>query len=150
MVGMDLSQLQEFGLQVFIFMIIEHREHTIKTWVMSGLRICEHLINGSPVSCEGQLQIGLWFITWHLAPIPQVPGQGSLHFWFMHASAWAQSVLTTHSGLHVGGLPMYPVTHVQTAKPLISLHWLFGPHGDGLQGCVVTGSIQVLNIRNQI
>lgn len=52
----------------------------------------------------------------------------------MQASFGAHSELTMHSGLHVGGLPIKPGTQEQTAWLLISLHWLFGPQGDGLQG----------------
>lgn len=104
------------------------------------LRIDEHLVNGSPVKPGGQLQIGLWFITVQRAWSPHVPGQGSVHFWLLHAWFWRHSELTTHSGLHVGGLPMYPVRHEQTAWPLISRHWLFGPQGDGLHGCVTAGT----------
>lgn len=65
-----------------------------------------HLINGSPVYLGLQLQIGLWFITLHSAAIPQVPGHGSIHFWFTQALFKAHSELVTHSGLHVGGLPI--------------------------------------------
>lgn len=70
------------------------------------LLIIVHLVKGSPVYLGGQLQIGLWFTTWHLALIPQVPGQGSMHFWLEHAWCNGQSELTIHSGLHVGGVPM--------------------------------------------
>lgn len=63
-------------------------------------------VNGSPVNWFGQLQIGLWLITLHLALIPQVPGQGSMHFWFIHAFVSTHSELTTHSGRHLGGLPL--------------------------------------------
>ena len=101
----------------------------------------EQRINGSPVRRFGQLQIGLWLMTSHFAPIPHVPGQGFLHFWLLHASFWAHSELTTHSGLHVGGLPIYPGTQEHTAWPLISRHWLLGPHGDGWHGCVTIGSV---------
>lgn len=37
-------------------------------------------MNGSPVNLLGQLHIGLCDTTSHLAPTPQVPGHGSLHF----------------------------------------------------------------------
>lgn len=63
-----------------------------------------------------------------------------MHFWFAQAWFKGHSELVIHSGLHVGGLPMKPGTQEQTAWLLISLHWLFGPHGDGLQGCVTIGS----------
>lgn len=82
----------------------------------------------------GQVQIGLCFTTLHFAFTPHDPTQGSIHFWLLQALLGGQSELTTHSGLQVGGLPLYPGTHVQTACPFISLHWLFGPQGDGRQG----------------
>jgi hypothetical protein len=50
------------------------------------LRMGWHLTNGSPVKRGGQLHIGLWFTTSQRAPTPQVPGQGFLHFWLLHAS----------------------------------------------------------------
>ena len=81
-----------------------------------------HLTNGSPVKRAGQLQIGLWFTTSQRAPTPHVPGQGFLHLWLLHASFCPHSELTTHSGLHAGGLPMKPGTHEHTACPFISRH----------------------------
>lgn len=36
-----------------------------------------------------------------------------------------------HSGLHVGGVPIYPASQVQTLCPFTDRHKLFGPHGDG-------------------
>lgn len=65
-----------------------------------------HLTNGSPVWGVWQLQIGLWFTTWHFAPMPQVPGQGSIHFWLTHALSKLHSELVIHSGLQVGGEPI--------------------------------------------
>ena len=65
--------------------------------------------------------MGLWLVTWHLALLPQVPGQGSTHFWLMQAVSWLQSELTTHSGRQLGGLPWYPGIHAQTHTPLTSL-----------------------------
>lgn len=46
----------------------------------------------------------------------------------------------THSALQVGGLPMKPCTQEQTACPLIFIHLLLGPQGDGTQGLVVIGA----------
>lgn len=66
----------------------------------------KHLTKGSPTNCGGQLHIGLWLITWHFALIPHVPGQGSIHFWLLHALSCVQSELITHSGRHAGGLPI--------------------------------------------
>lgn len=81
-----------------------------------------------------QLQIGLWLTTWHLAFNPQVPGQGSMHLLFKHACCKGHSALTIHSGLHDGGLPLKPGWQEQTGIPLLILHILFGPQGDGWQG----------------
>lgn len=103
-------------------------------------RFSIHLTNGSPVIVTGQLQIGLWLTTWQIALIPHDPIHGLLHFWFMQASVGPQSVLTTHSGLQVGGIPTKPKIQVHTACSFTSLHWLFGPQGDGLHGLVTRGS----------
>lgn len=73
-------------------------------------------------------------MTEHTALMPQVPGHGSAHFWLMQAKFWGHSELTTHSGLHPGGLPTKLGRHVHTGWLLTSLHWLFGPQGDGWQG----------------
>lgn len=72
-------------------------------------------MKGSPVKPGAQLHIGLWLTTWHLAFSPQVPGQGSIHFCFIHARSCTQSELTIHSGLQDGGLPINPVKHEHTA-----------------------------------
>lgn len=79
------------------------------------LRISKHLVKGSPVKPGRQLQIGLWFTTWHTVATPQVPGHGSMHFWLTQALFKEHSELVTHSGLQVGGLPIKPGTHEQTA-----------------------------------
>lgn len=72
-------------------------------------------MKGSPVYLAKQLQIGLWLTTWQVAPIPQVPGQGSIHFWLRQARFKGHSELWTHSGLQVGGLPMKPGMQEHTA-----------------------------------
>lgn len=64
------------------------------------------LVKGSPVYPSGHVQIGVWFITLHKAPVPQEPGQGSLHFSLIHARLLVHSELSTHSGLQFGGFPM--------------------------------------------
>lgn len=99
-----------------------------------------HLVKGSPVYLGGQLHMGLWLTTWHLAFSPQVPGHGSMHFWLIQALSKWHSALFTHSGLHVGGLPIKPSTQEHTPWPFISLHLLLGPHGDGTHGLVSTGA----------
>lgn len=52
----------------------------------------------------------------------------------MQAFVKVHSELTVHSGLQPGGLPIYSGRQEQTACPFTCLHWLFGPHGEGLQG----------------
>lgn len=92
------------------------------------------------------MHIGLCFTTTHFAFTPHDPLHGSMHFWLLHALFCRQSELTTHSGRHVGGLPIYPGVHVHTACPLISRHWLFGPQGDGTQGLLIIGTEITLNL----
>lgn len=91
----------------------------------------------------GQLQIGLWLITWHFAPIPQILGHGFRHFWLEQASLRLQSELIVHSGLHNGGEPMNPEMHEHAATPLTCLHWLFGPQGDGTHGLVTSTDAEI-------
>ena len=106
----------------------------------------EHLEDGSPVKPCLQLHIGLWFITSQRVFIPQVPGQGSEHFWFIQALLGEHSALTKHSGRQAGGIPIYDVKQEQTAWSLTTLHWLFGPQGDGLQGSAGEGTGMSENI----
>lgn len=94
----------------------------------------KHLMKGSPVYPLTQLHIGLWFTTWQCALIPHIPGQGSWHFWLIHALSERQSELTIHSGRQFGGDPTQISRHVQTACPLNIRHVLYGPQGEGLQG----------------
>lgn len=54
----------------------------------------------------------------------------------MQALSNEHSELTTHSGRQAGAFPAKPGKHEQTATPLFSRHWLFGPHGDGLHGFI--------------
>jgi len=58
------------------------------------------------VKPDGQLQIGLWFTTWQRAPVPHVPGQGSVHLNRWQALFCGHSAFTTHSGRQFGGDPM--------------------------------------------
>lgn len=73
----------------------------------------------------------------HLVFEPHDPGQGSPHFLLIQAKFGAHSVLIVHSGLQDGGLPMKSGKHEHTDCPLIDLHWLLGPQGDGLQGRLI-------------
>ena len=59
-----------------------------------------HWVKGSPLNPELQVQVAIWFTTWHRAFMPQVPGQGSMHFRLEHALLAGQSELDTHSGRH--------------------------------------------------
>lgn len=95
---------------------------------------------------EVHVQIGLWLIVWQLALWPHIPGHGSLHFCPIHALSRLHSVLITHSGRQLGGLPINSGRHEHIAWPLSSLHWLLGPQGDGLHGLV--GSTGVSKIKN--
>lgn len=52
-----------------------------------------------------------------------------------------------HSGLQVGGLPIYPIMQEQTACPFISLHSEFGPHGEGWQGFLIGITKKIKNLR---
>ena len=72
-------------------------------WYSPGLLLQAE--NGSPIYPVGQLQIGLWFTTSHLALIPHTPTQGLTHRWFIHARDCWQSELLTHSGRQLGGAP---------------------------------------------
>lgn len=49
---------------------------------------------------SGQMHMGIWFTTLHIAVTEQVPGQGSLHLFLIQAKLRSQSELRTHSGLH--------------------------------------------------
>ena len=72
---------------------------------------------GSPMVPGGQLQIGLWFWTSQTAKTPQVPGQGSIHFWAMQARRAEQSGFWRHSAWHPAaemGSPWKPLLQLQT------------------------------------
>lgn len=81
-------------------------------------------------------------MTTHLAWMPHVPGQGSLHFWLIQASFGRQSELRVHSGRHRGGDPRNSGAHVHTACSFNSRHMLFGPQGFGLHGLVTGETIR--------
>lgn len=92
-------------------------------------------MNGSPVYPSLQVQIGECAITWHRAPRPQAPSQGSRHLRSIQASCSLHSELTRHSGRHDGGEPTWPDRHEQAAALLeLTVHSLYGPQGDGEHG----------------
>lgn len=109
-------------------------------------------LKGSPVKPGKQVQEGAWLITRHVAPCPQVPGQGFTHLLFKQALLRSQSVFVTHSGLHpMYGSPMYSGRQVQDPTPFLSLQIAFAPHGDGLhgvRGCSVVVGSENLKIEN--
>lgn len=109
-------------------------------WTFNILRFWVHLMNGFPVKPWGQLQIGLWLLHWQIAAIPQAPMQGFIHFWLEQIWLVLQSELLVHSGLHVGGFPMYPGMQEQLAWSFIDRQRLLGPHKDGLHGSGSIGS----------
>lgn len=61
-------------------------------------------MKGSPVKPFLQLHMGLWLIVAQFVFVPQLPGQGSTHFWLMQAFSGLHSELIVHSGLQLGGL----------------------------------------------
>lgn len=87
------------------------------------------------------MQVGIWFITVHLAWIPQEPMHGSLHFSPMHAKLLGHSLWFTHSGLQFGGVPWYPLRQEQDGTSPISRHTAFGPQGDGTQAGLFSGIV---------
>lgn len=62
------------------------------------------------------------------------PGQGSLHFMFIHALLYEHSLLVIHSGLQLGGEPINSGKHEQEGVSPFVWHWELGPHGDGTHG----------------
>ena len=66
--------------------------------------------------------------------IPQAPTHGSPHFCWIQALFGGHSELMTHSGLQLGGGPIYPGTQEQASWPFKTWHTAFAPHGDGWHG----------------
>lgn len=90
-------------------------------------------MNGSPVWLSKHVQTGVWLMTWQLALEPHEPGQGSRQRWRTQACWLGQSALSTHSGLQLGGAPMWSGRQEQAGTPPTSWHSELGPHGDGTQ-----------------
>lgn len=95
-----------------------------------------HCTNGLPVYPLIQTHIGVWLIVRHSVFTAHEPGQGSLHFWLIHARWLEQSLLLLHSGLQFGGIPMNSLRQEQEGLLFSTRHWAFGPQGDGWQGSV--------------
>lgn len=130
--GHGVYQLFPFHVELVGSFGTDHLFNTNVWWVVVYIFRMSRVL---PVWSGPQLQIGLWLKTSHLAFNPHVPWQGSIHFWFTQACVIAHSLLVVHSGRHCGGVPIKPCKHEQTEWPLISLHWLLGPQGEGLHGC---------------
>lgn len=69
-----------------------------------------------------QTQLGIWLTTRHSAFNPQVPGHGSLHFFFIQAKLKEHSLLATHSGRQFGGEPVNSGKQEQDGESPIGLH----------------------------
>lgn len=95
------------------------------------------------MSGGGQLQIGLWLTTRHLALNPHTPTHGSIHFRFTQALSLGQSALMVHSGLQspLVVLPKNPGKHSQIN--FVGLQMEFNPHGDGLQKSRGGGTVKL-------
>lgn len=50
-------------------------------------------------------------------------------------------MLLAHSGLQLGGEPIYPEMHAQEGESLTTLHSEFGPQGEGWHGFNFGGGI---------
>lgn len=124
----------------------ERQKATLQSWLTVNNSVPiwgEHCVNGSPTNPGKQTQLGVWLTTLHSALTPQTPGQGSVHFKFMHAKWLLHSLLLTHSGLQFGGAPKKSGKQEHDGDSPTTLHCAFGPHGEGWQGfvgMVTTGS----------
>lgn len=87
-----------------------------------------------PVKPDEHEQLTALLITRHSAFSPQDPGQGSRHLELIQDLVDGQSGFMTHSGLQLGGVPMYDGRQAHSGLLLTLRHWEFGPHGDGTQG----------------
>lgn len=66
--------------------------------------------------------------------MPQDPIQGSLHLRPIHAKLLRHSLLLIHSGLQLGGEPIYSGRHAQEGASFITWHTALAPQGDGWHG----------------
>ena len=104
----------------------------------------------SPVYPGLQVQMGLWFLTEHWAFLPQVPGQGSRHFFWTQAKWLGHSVLIRHSGLQpTYGSPMWSLIHLQAPALSLAEHSALAPQGEGLQGSTGSGLVMTSGRREQ-
>lgn len=106
-----------------------------------GTSMTLHAIKASPVNPLGHKHWGAWLTTRHSAPDPHDPGQGSLHFWLMHAISFGHSVFAIHSGRQFGGLPRKFSRQAHDGEFPISLQIELAPQGEGWQGLTYGGGI---------
>lgn len=119
--------------------IILNRNNPLRSWG-------EHLTKGSPWYPFLQEHIGACEITRQLALMPQTfdSEQGSTQRLFWHALDRSHSELLTHSGRQEGGEPIIDGRQEQIGWLLgPSLHWEFGPHGDGWHGFLLNDVVAV-------
>jgi len=69
--------------------------------------------------------------------MPHKPGQGFLHLCCMQTILAGHSALIVHSGLQLGGLPLYVGKQEQDGIPPVSRHSENMPQGDGTHRSVV-------------
>jgi len=96
--------------------------------------IMVHSVYGFPICPTGHVHLGVWLITLHSALGAHAPMQGFLHFMFMQDKWIGHSLLLTHSGLQFGGEPINSGKQEHDGDSPCTLHWEFGPQGDGIQG----------------
>lgn len=81
---------------------------------------------------------------------PHEPAQGSRHLRFIHALSLEQSGWIVHSGLQLGGLPIYSLRQEQADVPPMFRHSECGPQGDGKHGSLGTSTTGSLMTVKQI
>lgn len=105
--------------------------YRLKILPSSGIGL--HTTNGSPVNPVRQEHTGVWRWTLQVASTPHTPSQGFRHFLCIHAWLVEHSESIEHSGLQLGGVPIYVVKQAQDAWPWMSRHSEKGPQGEGAQ-----------------
>lgn len=128
----NINNCSVVDFNLLLLMIFYYSIHLLIYWPLGGIGL--HCVNAFPVNPSTHEHIATCLITWQLASIPQEPGQGSLHFWFIHAKLLEQSSLMVHSGLQLGGLPSNSGRHEHDGMSWMFLHIAFNPQGEGIHG----------------
>lgn len=81
-----------------------------------------------------QAQTGEWSTTRQSEFGPQVPGQGSMHFWLTQPRLAGQSEAEMHSGRQLGAIPIMPVRQEHWGELCTGSHRALGPQGCDWQG----------------